>query len=149
MELSVTTTKIRKLLEKDVSAIRGIYTEIIQEPAGEDFDPVIKSHAQREDDVCLVAEVDGMVVGFLVSYILTMGFGISKSALIATLGVDPKYMGQGIGGLMIKEIFHRYKALGIKDVYTSVRLNATDLMSFFDLHGFNRSNFINLHKVLG
>jgi ribosomal protein S18 acetylase RimI-like enzyme len=84
----------------------------------------------------------------MISYILTLGFGIEKSAWIATLGVDPKYMGQGLGARMADEIFKFYAAEGIKNVHTSVRWDSTDLLSFFKTLGFDRSDFVNLRKVL-
>jgi N-acetylglutamate synthase-like GNAT family acetyltransferase len=71
-----------------------------------------------------------------------------KSAWIATLGVDPTCMGQGIGESLAKEIFSYYKGQGIENVYTSVRWDSTDLLSFFKTLGFDRSNFINLRKVI-
>jgi hypothetical protein len=57
-------------------------------------------------------------------------------------------MGQEIGASLAKEIFEYYKAHGIDNVYTSVRWDSTDLLSFFKTLGFDRSNFINLRKVL-
>ncbi len=140
--------QVRKLMTKDAAHIRNIYADIVQKPVDEDFDRIIETHAKRNDDICVVAELDGNAVGFMISYILTMGFGISKSAWIATMGVAPKYMGQGIGELMAKEIFSHYKALGIENVYTAVRWDSTDLLSFCKTLGFDRSNFINLRKVL-
>lgn len=139
---------IRELMTEDATPIRRIYADIVQEPVGDDFNRIIETHANRNEDICIIAELDGRVVGFMITYILTMGFGISKSAWIATLGVDPKYMGQGIGEKMTNEIFSRYKSLGIKSVYTSVRWDSTDLLSFFKTLGFDRSNFINLRKEL-
>jgi len=87
-------------------------------------------------------------VGFMISYILTAGFGMAKSAWIATLGVDPNFMGMGIGASLAEEIFKYYKALGIENVYTSVRWDSTDMLSFFKTLGFDRSNFINLRKII-
>jgi N-acetylglutamate synthase-like GNAT family acetyltransferase len=84
----------------------------------------------------------------MVSYILTFGFGIEKSAWIATLGVNPEFMGQGIGERLAREIFKLYKTMGISRVYTSVRWDSTDLLSFFKTLGFDRSMFINLKKEL-
>jgi N-acetylglutamate synthase-like GNAT family acetyltransferase len=77
-----------------------------------------------------------------------MGLGISKSAWIATLGVRPDYMGQGIGAKIAEEVIKYYKTEGIEYVYTSVRWDSTDLLSFFKTLGFDRSNFINLRKAL-
>ena len=140
--------QVRELKPQDATPIRRIYADIVQEPVGEDFNHIIETHAKRNDDICVVAERDGDVVGFMISYILTMGFGISKSAWIATMGVNPKFMGQGSGELMAKEIFQHYKALGIESVYSAVRWDSTDLLSFCKTLGFDRSTVINLRKVL-
>ncbi len=140
--------QVRELSVADAPAIKQIYGDIIQQTIDDDFDRIIETHARRKEDACVVAEQDNQVIGFMISYILTMGFGISKSAWIATLGVDPRHMGQGIGELMARDIFRCYKAQGIKNVYTSVRWNSTDLLSFFQTMDFDRSDFINLRKVI-
>jgi len=139
---------IRELAIKDIETISEIYSGIIQKPVKPDFKELIQRHAEREEDLCFVAEIEGKVVGFMVSYILTLGFGIEQSAWIATLGVNPDFMGQGIGKKLGEKLFDYYKALGIENVYTSVRWDSTDLLSFFKTLGFDRSNFINLRKQI-
>ncbi|MBW2298404.1 MAG: GNAT family N-acetyltransferase [Deltaproteobacteria bacterium] len=139
---------IRELEIKDVEEISAIYSGIIQKPVKPDFKQLIQRHAERKEDLCFVAEINGRVIGFMVSYILTLGFGIEKSAWVATLGVRPDYMGQGIGKKLGEKIFEYYKALGIENVYTSVRWDSPDLLSFFKTLGFDRSNFINLRKQI-
>ena len=57
-------------------------------------------------------------------------------------------MGRGIGRGMAKEVFKYYQDEGIVNVYTSVRWDSPDLLSFFKTLGFDRSNFINLLKKL-
>lgn len=141
--------RIRRLKIEDIEDITRIYAAITQKTIQEDFKALVQSHALSPQDACFVAEVNGKVVGFMISYILTLGFGIEKSAWIATLGVDPDFWGQGIGADIAKEVFAIYKAEGITNVYTSVRWDSTDLLSFFKTLGFTRSNFINLRKVLG
>ena len=140
--------QIRKLRKEDATEIGRIYAAITMKAVDPDFKRVVEEHAQREDEACFVAERDGIVAGFMISYILTAGFGMAKSAWIATLGVDPKYMGQGIGAALAEEIFTYYKERGIENVYTSVRWDSTDMLSFFKTLGFDRSNFINLRKVV-
>lgn len=140
--------EIRKLKKEDAEKISQIYGAITMQPVSADFRRVVEEHALRENGACFVAERDGKVVGFMISYILTAGFGMPKSAWIATLGVDPKFMGQEIGASLAKRIFKHYRQLGIDNVYTSVRWDSTDLLSFFKTLGFDRSNFINLRKVL-
>jgi ribosomal protein S18 acetylase RimI-like enzyme len=142
----VENVSIRKLKIDDAEPIGRIYSDITQRPAKADFKKLMERHARRSEDACFVAELDGSVVGFMVSYILTLGFGIEKSAWIATLGVSPRYMGQGIGKRLAEEVFKVYKAEGIQTVYTSVRWDSPDLLSFFKTLGFDRSNFINLRR---
>ena len=139
---------IRRLKKEDAEDISRIYGAITMQPVSADFKRVVEEHAIREDGACFVAERGGDVTGFMISYILTAGFGMPKSAWIATLGVDPSCMGQGIGASLAKEIFIFYKNQGIENIYTSVRWDSTDLLSFFKTLGFDRSNFINLRKVV-
>jgi ribosomal protein S18 acetylase RimI-like enzyme len=144
----VSNFQIRRLKIEDAEAIIRIYTAITRRPVEPDFKKVVEAHARNGEEACFVAEHRGNVVGFMISYILTAGFGEAKSAWIATLGVDPNFMGQGIGAGMAQKIFEIYKAAGIENVYTTVRWDSTDLLSFFKTLGFDRSNFINLRKVI-
>jgi len=136
------------LQKEDADEISRIYAAITMKAVDPDFKRVVEAHAQRQDEACFVAERENKVVGFMISYILTAGFGMPKSAWIATLGVDPNCMGQGIGARLAAEIFKYYKTRGIEVVYTSVRWDSTDMLSFFKTLGFDRSNFINLRKVI-
>jgi ribosomal protein S18 acetylase RimI-like enzyme len=140
--------QIRRLKVEDAEAIAQIYADITRSPVEPDFKNVVEEHAQSGEQACFVAEHQGKVVGFMISYILTAGFGETKSAWIATLGVDPNFMGQEIGASMAKKIFDIYKAAGIDNVYTTVRWDSTDLLSFFKTLGFDRSKFINLRKEI-
>ena len=140
--------QIRRLKIEDAEVIGQIYAAITRRPVEPDFKSVVEEHAQSDEEACFVAEHQGKVVGFMISYILTAGFGEAKSAWIATLGVDPNFMGQGIGASLAQKIFKIHKAAGIENVYTTVRWDSTDLLSFFKTLGFDRSKFINLRKVI-
>jgi len=144
----VDKVQIRHLQKNDSGEISRIYAAITMTPEDPDFKRVVEEHAQNNNEACFVAERDGKVVGFMISYILTAGFGMPKSAWIATLGVDTSCMGQGIGATLAEEILKYYKIQGIENVYTSVRWDSTDLLSFFKTLGFDRSNFINLRKIV-
>jgi ribosomal protein S18 acetylase RimI-like enzyme len=139
---------IRELREADADDIVKIFGAIIQKPVHPDFPKLIVHHAQHSQEGCFVAEQNDRVVGFLISYILTLGFGVETSAWIANLGVDPDFMGNGIGGKLAEKTFELYKSKHIIRVYTSVRWDTSDLLSFFKTQGFEQSNFINLKKDL-
>ena len=139
---------IRTLRIGDVEALDRITTSIIKKPNTINFKRIIEEQSKSSGVQSFVAELRYMVVGYMISYILSGGFGIDKSAWIAIVGVDPRFMGQGIGKALAEETFRYYKEQGIKNIYTSVRWDSTDMLSFFKTLGFDRSNFINLTKVL-
>lgn len=133
---------------EDADDISRIYSVITHNTAGTDVRQIIEEQAVKDDNACFIAEIQGKVVGYMVSYILSGGFGTDRSAWIPLLGVSPKFMGQGIGKRLAEEMFNFYRAAGIKYIYTSVRWDSADLLSFFKTLDFDRSDFINLRKVL-
>jgi len=140
--------QIRKIKAEDASDIGNIQAAITKSPTNIDFRQIIEDQVRKDEDASFVAEIGGKVVGYMISYIVFGGFGLEKGAWIATLGVDPKFMGQGIGKKLAEEILSVYREKGINDIYTSVRWDSVDLLSFFKTLGFDRSNFINLRKEL-
>jgi ribosomal protein S18 acetylase RimI-like enzyme len=139
---------IRTLKKEDASEIDRINEVITKIPAKDEFMRMVEDLAQNPGNHSYVAEYQGKVVGYMISYVLSAGFGIGKSAWIATVGVEPKFMGQGIGKALAIEILEFYSKKDIKNIYTSVRWDSTDMLSFFKTLGFSRSHFINLRKEI-
>lgn len=139
---------IRRLKPEDADDIKGISAAITSLPTDYDFNRMIEEQALRSEDASFVAEIEGRVVGYIITSIFSGLFGIKRSAWLSLIGVHPRYMGQRIGERLAEEGFRFCKEQGIKDIYTSVRWDSTDLLSFFKTLGFDRSNFINLRKVL-
>lgn len=139
---------IRQMRFEDSEEICRLYSVITKRPVEADFAKLIETHARGKDSSCFVAELGGRVIGFMISYILTLCFGMEKSAWIATQGVDPRYIGQGVGARLAAEILKFYETRGITRIYTSVPWESTDLLSFFRTLDFEKSDFINLTKKL-
>lgn len=139
---------IRKIKIEDASDVGNIYNSIMSKSKDIDFQRIIEEQSRTSGVTSFVAELEGKVVGYMISYTVSAGFGIDKSAWIAMLGVDPNHMGKGIGKKMAEKTFQFYRDQGIKNIYTSVLWDSTDLLSFFKTLKFDRSNFINLRKVL-
>lgn len=139
---------IRRAKLEDADDISRIQSVITKSPEPIDFRRILQEHGASGEDVSFVAEKDGRIVGFMISYIVLSGFGVEKSAWIASLGVDPKYMGRGIGKRLARELFSVYQEKGIQNIFTSVRWDSADLLSFFKTLGFDRSDFINLRKQI-
>jgi ribosomal protein S18 acetylase RimI-like enzyme len=139
---------IRKMRKDDAPEVSRIDAAITKVPSHLDFKPIVAEAAKRGSNASLVAEIRGKVVGFMISYITAGNFGTDKAAWIAMFGVDPEHMGQAIGKSLAKAIFDHYRQRGVKKIYTSVKWDSTDLLSFFKTLGFERSDFINLRKIL-
>lgn len=132
----------------DVDEVSRIDAAITKSPSRLNFKPIVAEATRKNSNASLIAEIRGKVVGFMISIITAGIFGTEKVAWISMFGVDPKYMGQEVGKNLAKGIFAYYKEKKVKRIYTSVRWDSTDLLSFFKTIGFERSNFINLRKDL-
>jgi len=139
---------IRRVEKKDAKEISDIYASITNETDKKDFEAIIKEQAINKNSLAFAAEIKKNVVGFMICYIVTGVFGLKESAWIAAMGVSPQYMGKGIGRKLAENIFDYCKKKEIKDIYSSVQWDSTDLLSFFKTLGFGRSAFINLAKKL-
>ncbi|MDP2268589.1 MAG: GNAT family N-acetyltransferase [Deltaproteobacteria bacterium] len=141
-------TFVRRLRPDDAGEIGRISSSITGKHNRTDFQSVIGRQAHSEDDASFVAERESKLVGYCISYVLSGSFGMEKNAWVAMIGVDPNFMGQGIGEMLAREALNHYKERGITQIYTSVRWDSTDILSFFKTLGFQRSDYINLHKNL-
>jgi len=139
---------IRNLEVRDSDDIFRIQEAITKELSAIDYHKIVKEEVKKDNSVNVVAELDGTVVGFIITYILYGAFGLQKSAWIGLFGVEPKYMGSGIGKRMAKEVFDELTKINIKNIFTSVKWDSVDLLSFFKSLGFDRCEFINLKKVI-
>jgi ribosomal protein S18 acetylase RimI-like enzyme len=140
---------IREIRLEDAQAIEDIRVAISQQDANVDFLKLVKQHvSDGNGNASLVAELNKKVVGYMISTTLYAGFGIRKSAWIMAIGVNPEYMGQGIGLAMAHRICDIYREKGVSSIYSSVMWDSIDVLSFFKKLGFTRSEFINLKKDL-
>ena len=139
---------VRKLRKEDAALLSKIDATITKTPHRLDFKRIVDEVARKDGAASFVAESGGKVVGFMISYVTMGNFGTDQCAWIAMFGVDPKFMGQGIGQKLADKIFSFHKERGIKDIYTSVRWDSTDILSFCKTLGFERSEFVHLRKAL-
>ena len=139
---------VRNLRREDAAQISKIDAAITRMPHRLDFKSIVDDVAKKDGAASFVAESGGKVVAFMISYVTMGNFGTDQSAWIAMFGVDPKFMGRGIGQQLAEKIFSFYKERGIKDIYTSVRWDSTDILSFCKTLGFERSEFVHLKRAL-
>lgn len=137
--------QIREIDHNDEEAVQRIRTLISKDQADFDLKKIID---QQTTGLNIVALIDNKIVGYMISNVLHAGFGLDKSAWIISMGVDPDFMGQGIGKKLANRIIDTYRSQKIKYIFSSVAWDSIDLLSFFKTLGFGRSEFINLRKKL-
>ncbi len=139
---------IKTMVKNDISQAADIHRKVIREGLGQVTDYAIedlfKSFMKKSPKTCFVAEKEHKVVGFIIGSIKEWGFGVDLSGWIEMIEVDPKFMGEGIGKTLGESLIKYFVNEGIKEVYTTVKWDSGDLITFFKSIGFEKSNFINL-----
>ncbi|MBT4874722.1 MAG: GNAT family N-acetyltransferase, partial [Desulfobacula sp.] len=91
------TVNVRAITLNDAAQIQNIRQAISEDDGEVDFKKIIEQQVfAGAGESSLVAEVNGTVIGYMISTRLYAGFGIKKSAWIMAIGVHPDYMGQGV-----------------------------------------------------
>ncbi len=142
--------RVRVLTEADLDAIVRIDAESMGRARRGFYEERVAA-AVRDSRLrtSLVAELDGMVVGFLMATLHYGEFGRPEpAAVVDALGVLPAYRRRRVGEALMRSFLDNARALGVKTVRTEVAWNDFSLLHFFDQHGFAPSDRIVLERNL-
>jgi len=139
---------IRGLAPTDTEAVYRIDKHLMgqarRDYLAEKIDEVINQSGIR---VSLVAEADGLVVGFIMARLDYGEFGqTAPIAVIDTLGVDPG--SPGAGSAMLEQLFGNLTSLRLDGVRTIVRWDNTELNHFLSKAGFVPAQQLALRCIL-
>ena len=140
--------KTRKIQTEDLPQIIAIQESILQKKVSRRWIRRVEHRLQKQEGVGFVALKAAQVAGFIIGEIKGEGFGLEQSGWIEVIGVHPQEMGAGIGTCLVGRLFRFFERRGVREIYTAVRWDAVDMLSFFKSVGFDRSDFINLRKRL-
>jgi len=103
-------------------------------------------HLNKWPNAFYVAEVDGEVVGYVMSRV-ELGWGITKLGLvkkghIVSLAVLKKYRRRGVGTALMKVALEGLKNYGVKEVYLEVRVSNTPAIRLYEKFGFVKKRII-------
>ncbi len=85
-------------------------------------------------DGFIVAELNRIVVGFVVGFLAQEGTG-----RIFSLAVHPLYQNRGIGSALLREIIAVFQKSGVVEVVLEVRLGNLKARRFYERHGFEET----------
>jgi len=144
-EGSLNGMSIRSLTTGDLDAIIEIDRKVLGKTR-RDYWKKIELPNPRYPLSCLVAEIEGRVIGFIVGEVSGWEFGVPDTiGWITTIGVDPSYQHQGVAKRLSEDFVKNLKAIGVTIVYTLVNWSDWDVLKFFHALGFTRGGeMINL-----
>ena len=140
--------ELREFVRSDIPEMVSIQRAITKKKVSKTWTRMLERRLEDGRGVGCVAVRDGKIVGFAIGEAKGEVFGSPQSGWIELVGVDPQAMGEGIGKAMIEKVFEAFRERKIENVYTAVRWDAVDMLSFFKSVGFGRSDFINLIRKL-
>ena len=149
MKIDQEKFEIRVMREEDVQAIINIDAKVTGTTRGEYYERKVSLMLDNKGSIAtsLVADNDGLVIGFIMGNIYTGEFGIPQTtASLDTIGIDPDYAKQGIGAKLLEEFIRHVQAAGVSDIQTLVDWDNIQLMKFFNKSGFVPSKTLNLEK---
>jgi ribosomal protein S18 acetylase RimI-like enzyme len=107
-------------------------------------------HLQNGDPMLnLGAEIDGKLVGFIISEVRRWEFGGGgMTGWILILGVDPEYQGMGAGLKLCSALLDNFRKKHITKIRTLVEWHEGELISYFRSLGFNMLGMLPLEKEI-
>jgi ribosomal protein S18 acetylase RimI-like enzyme len=147
----LTGLNIRPLAMRDLDAIVEIDRKVLGKARTDYWENKIELSNTHYPLSCLVAEMDGKVVGVILGEVSGWEFGIPDTiGWVSTIGVDPAYQHQGIAERLTQDFVRNVKSVGVNILYTLVNWNDWDLLKFFRAMGFARGGeMINLELKIG
>lgn len=141
---------IRPMKREDVQAIIGIDTSITNADRAGYYERRLRVLDDPDAvNLCLVAEVEGKAVGFVMGDLYHGEYGIPETtAVIDTIGIHPDHQGRGLGSALFEQFRSNLKALHVKTTYVLIEWGDWEMAKFFEKEGFVPSDRVNLELKL-
>ncbi len=136
--LETDAVSVRTLKPEDLGSIVLIDQHITGRGRRPYYEKKIKAAVEESGvRISLVAELDGVVAGFLMGSVHYGEFGATEPvAVLDTLGVDPGFRKQHVGQALIRQYLVNLRGLGVERVETMVDWVQGDLLGFLRSNGF-------------
>jgi len=146
MRLNPGDVNVRKMTLSDLDSIVEIDEKVFGKKRPEYYQRKVEYALDSGNIVTsLVAEVDGIIEGFIMGNVFLGEFGIPEdTATIDTIGVDPDFQRQGIARTLVDNFVSNMRAVGVSRIHTLVEWNDGKLIMFFDALGFAPARTLSL-----
>lgn len=141
---------VRSMAEGDLRAVVAIDRRISGRDRLAYFERKL-AEALNESDVrvSLVAELDGVAVGFIMARVDFGEFGrVETTAVVDTIGVDPDYQHRGVGCALLSQLLANLGTLRVERLRTEVDWQDRGLLAYLDRSGFRPSQRLCFERIL-
>ena len=140
---------IRPMVPADLDRIIEIDVKVLGKQRPEYWEMKLDLVKNRPQISCLVAELDGRVVGFIIGGASRWEYGVPENiGWIDTIGVDPACQRKGTARRLFGEMANNLKGMGVDTITTFVNRRDWVLLKFFKNQGFQKGDMINLELDL-
>jgi len=140
--------RIRPMEHEDIDSVLVIDRKITGVRRAVTYTELITGDLGGVLALSFVAEVDGVVQGFLLARRIYIVAPPSEVGLIQILGVDPDYQRQGIATKMVNALLDTCREKKLSAVRIMINQNDTQLVGLFEHLGFRRGELIDYTKGL-
>jgi len=141
---------VRSMAARDLAALVEIDCRITGHERAKYFERKLADALTDSDvRVSLVAELDGVPVGFIMARVDLGEFGrVDTTAVLDTIGVHPDYQNRGVGRALVSQLLINLGTLRVESVRTEVDLKGRELLAYLDRCGFRPSQQLCFDKSL-
>ena len=149
-EQEVETVTVRAMQAADLRAVVRIDAESSGRERPRYFELMVERIMKATMlQMSLVAEVDGRVVGFVITSLHYGEFGMTEpTASIEAIGVDRALRGKGVGHALFEQLRRNVAAIGTTSIRTEVEWRDFDLLAFLSKEGFKPAARICLERTI-
>jgi ribosomal protein S18 acetylase RimI-like enzyme len=140
--------RIRPMEHEDIDSVLAIDQRITGERRAITYTELITGDLGGVLALSFVAEVDGVVQGFLLARRMYIVAPPSEVGLIQILGVDPDYQRKGIATKMVNALLDTCRQKKLNGVRIMINERDSQLVGLFEHLGFRRGELIDYTKSL-
>ena len=145
----MTDIHIRNMTQNDVATVAAIGSSAPELKSSESdvfWSEEILANWVASDDIMLVAEAEGRVVGFQ----LTQLHLPTKTGYLSDIAIHPDWRRHGIGAQLIEEALAQFQERGANYIYGLTKLENEKIHALLEKFGFTKGNaFYWFEKHLG
>lgn len=139
---------IREMNEGDIDGVLAVDRKITAQDRALTYSTVPESFLGGQIDMSVVAEIEDVIVGFLLGRVVDSPFDPVDIALIKVIGVDPACRRLHIGKMLVDAFMENCKKRGVDSVHAMVSVHDWWMLSFLRSLEFNAGKMVEFVKPL-